>query len=365
MPFLEKIAFLLEKIAFVLEKMAFSFRKNSLFQKSPPGNELKPTDVAIQSLESELKPADVDKPSPINEPIKIKVINSFNLDLLQSRYPKPFYPVCEDYKRSNCRHGRDGQTEVNGEQCQNLHPKKSFRWCKSGKNEKRGCTDGEDCPYYHPVICRNSIRYRKCLKPECSYAHLQNTERYSRRNTQYEDHRDYYPRSSPDQLTKEASGPSVAPWARTTSSSSQKNINAVTRSDKSDASSNSVHFLAELIQSLRKDMDSMKTEMKSEMSDFKRDMNKHTVQNDARVNLQTHSINPQHMQPNHLIQKIHPQVNTLEQSMHNMQNPSMNTQHMHFDPNTQRIIPQFHPHHHDQSMPNMQLVHQQMLQHQI
>ena len=196
--------------------------------------------------------------------------------------------------------------------------------------------------------------YKRCLDPDCTFTHLQNTIRYERRNSTHEDHKiDRHPRSFPVQSTKEASDTSVGPWKPTTPS------NNPTKSDKS-SESNSVHFLAELIQSLRKDMDSMKIEMKSEIADFKKDVNNHPVQNNTHLNPQNHNINPQHMQPNHLIQRMQPQLNTLNKNMYNMQNPAINTQQIQFDPSSQRIISQFHLQ--DPSMHNMQPLNQQMLQ---
>ena len=320
-------------------------------QNKPPTD--KPTNAGNENDKTaETKTAAASDESTSGKgPIKIKVVNSFNLDLLQARYPRSSYPVCEDYKRSNCRHGRLGHDEVDGQQCRYLHPKKCFKWCRKGKY---GCTDGEDCEFWHPLICKNSIRYKRCLDPDCTFTHLQNTIRYERRNSTHEDHKiDRPPRSFPVQSTKEASDTSVGPWKPTTPS------NNPTKSDKS-SESNSVHFLAELIQSLRKDMDSMKIEMKSEIADFKKDVNNHPVQNNTHLNPKNHNINPQHMQPNHLIQRMQPQLNTLNKNMYNMQNPEINTQQIQFDPSSQRIISQFHLQ--DPSMHNMQPLNQQMLQ---
>ena len=59
---------------------------------------------------------EVGEKATLKSTIKLNVVSSFNLELLQARYPQPSYQICEEYKRLNCPHGRNGLTEVNGEQ---------------------------------------------------------------------------------------------------------------------------------------------------------------------------------------------------------------------------------------------------------
>jgi hypothetical protein len=131
--------------------------------------------------------------NPLNQqksPI-IKVINAYNLDQLQARYQQPTYTNCILYLRGDCPHGRHGLDEVDGDICTKLHPKKCFPWIKAGNNETHGCTKGRDCPYFHPQLCRNSVRYRRCTNPNCTYTHLRFTRRYNRQhhvNNPKEDH---------------------------------------------------------------------------------------------------------------------------------------------------------------------------------
>ena len=109
-----------------------------------------------------------------------KTVNAFNLSLLQARYPKPSYPICEKYKKYNCPHGQHGLTEVDEEQCRYLHPKRCFKYTKAGNHSVHGCTKGNECEFYHPILCKYSVRYRRCLNPECTYTHLRFTKRNNR-----------------------------------------------------------------------------------------------------------------------------------------------------------------------------------------
>ena len=41
------------------------------------------------------------------------------------------------------------------------------------------CREGENCTYYHPRICRDSMQDLKCLNLKCPYFHLKWTKRYA------------------------------------------------------------------------------------------------------------------------------------------------------------------------------------------
>ena len=85
--------------------------------------------------------------------------------------------VCEAYKKRECPHGLTGKRLINGRACPNLHPRRCFRWCKHGENQRIGCTKGKDCPYFHPKLCRNSVLKRFCPNKECKFHHLKHTRR--------------------------------------------------------------------------------------------------------------------------------------------------------------------------------------------
>ena len=259
--------------------------------------------------------------------LTVKVVDSFNLEILQARYPQPSYPVCEKYKRLNCPHGRNGQTEIDGEQCKKLHPKKCFRWCKAGKDETRGCTNGDNCMFYHPILCRNSVRYKKCLNSDCTFTHLQYTKRYDN-NRQQDRNRSYNRSEDPSSVRQEhqriyastnhaygQSYPSCAPtsdvpgpWEsgdrRNTSSRTTNDMSQVVNSSRTnnDMSQVDQSFLANLLQS--------KTlEMQTEMQEFKKSIILHLSQMQQMWQQNSLMFNPQQtlQQPCHPSRQVQPQ----------------------------------------------------------
>jgi hypothetical protein len=92
-------------------------------------------------------------------------------------------PLCKHYKRGRCRHGVTGKTMVNGSACKFLHPKKCLKYCRYGNDEHKGCQGS--CAFFHPFLCRNSIRFKKCYDRECTFTHLAGTERERTQFSQY------------------------------------------------------------------------------------------------------------------------------------------------------------------------------------
>ena len=192
-------------------------------------------------------------------------MESFNLEYLQNRHPQPSYDICEQYKRFNCRHGKNGLTEVNGDICHKLHPKKCFKWIRAGKDESRGCNNEIDCPYYHPILCRNSVRYKKCLKSECTYTHLQGTKRYERPKTERNDHLSYHRsqeeqqpnghhRSQAEQQPNGHNKPPI-PW------DDHKMCKDNTLPENTGSNGANTSFLEDLIQQVRLDMKKVQEEL--------------------------------------------------------------------------------------------------------
>ena len=201
----------------------------------------------------------------------IKVINAYNLDLLQARYPKPSYTICENYKKGNSPHGRLGLDEVDEEQCRNLHPKKCFRWIKAGNHKDHGCTKGRDCEFYHPVLCKNSVRYRRCMNQTCTFTHLRFTKRHNRGkeiNLSEEDRQIPYPWSSEEHTHRSATNE----YERRQHTNNTPQINSRSQDPwyedtpvqtKNHPAENqpNLSFLVELIESMKRDMKSVNSEM--------------------------------------------------------------------------------------------------------
>lgn len=83
--------------------------------------------------------------------------------------------ICYYYRHGKCKHGRDGKRLFNGRECSFLHPSKCLKYCRFGRDSKLGCVG--PCQMFHPTLCRNSLKYRKCLSVECTFAHLYGTTR--------------------------------------------------------------------------------------------------------------------------------------------------------------------------------------------
>lgn len=87
-------------------------------------------------------------------------------------------PICYRYKQGKCPHGKTGNRIVNGQKCSFAHPRKCIRYCRFGQDRDQGCNG--PCDYFHPILCRYSVKYRKCYTETCTYAHLAGTERYKK-----------------------------------------------------------------------------------------------------------------------------------------------------------------------------------------
>ena len=83
--------------------------------------------------------------------------------------------ICGYYKQGKCRHGGNGKKLFDGQECLFSHPRKCIKYCRYGGNSPQGC-DG-NCEYFHPILCKNSVQFKQCLLPNCTFAHLQGTKR--------------------------------------------------------------------------------------------------------------------------------------------------------------------------------------------
>lgn len=85
-------------------------------------------------------------------------------------------PVCEEYKHGSCVHGLKGTREIDGKVCDFKHPKKCLAYCKFGNDYYKGCNT-VNCKFFHPIICRNSMKSKVCIIDNCTYSHLVGTRR--------------------------------------------------------------------------------------------------------------------------------------------------------------------------------------------
>ena len=84
--------------------------------------------------------------------------------------------ICPLYKEHSCPHGLTGKREIDGKPCSLKHPPKCFY--HTGKYGTNGCRySAKRCPYYHPVLCENSLQIKLCWNTECKKYHLKGTSR--------------------------------------------------------------------------------------------------------------------------------------------------------------------------------------------
>ena len=114
-------------------------------------------------------PANSRAPSPSPQPTIAEHLSDSQDNILP--------PICDKYRTGKCPHGLRGNKLVDGHKCPKSHPKRCIKFCKNGKNGRYGCSKGENCKYYHPVLCKFSLRNRICTNKECTFVHLKGTKR--------------------------------------------------------------------------------------------------------------------------------------------------------------------------------------------
>ena len=77
--------------------------------------------------------------------------------------------ICRFFLRRNCKHG------IVGKNCDFQHPKLCHKFTKNG--DKNGGCKKTQCKFFHPNLCRSSLKERKCLKKNCRFFHLNGTQR--------------------------------------------------------------------------------------------------------------------------------------------------------------------------------------------
>lgn len=93
-------------------------------------------------------------------------------------------PICPLYKKMLCPHGLTGKREIDGSACPNRHPPRCFRYCRFGTDPRHGCKKGNECRYFHPILCKHSVRRKVCTIMDCQFTHLKYTKRYDHTGNQ-------------------------------------------------------------------------------------------------------------------------------------------------------------------------------------
>ena len=98
--------------------------------------------------------------------------------------PRNRRQICPKYVKNCCPHGISGTRKINGRKCDKYHPRACPRWLLNGPR-RQGCTS-RNCKLFHPVLCRYSVRSRRCENLACTYVHISQTKRWPASEDNYE-----------------------------------------------------------------------------------------------------------------------------------------------------------------------------------
>ena len=85
--------------------------------------------------------------------------------------------ICKGYLKGVCPHRVTGKRKIEGQRCRYSHPQRCTKYCKYGDSSCYGCKRGINCKFLHPILCKNSVKLKTCLKHDCKFTHLKGTKR--------------------------------------------------------------------------------------------------------------------------------------------------------------------------------------------
>ena len=85
--------------------------------------------------------------------------------------------MCNLYKKGICPHGLTGNKIINEKKCSFAHPRACRNYTAYGSRDPRGCNPGSNYKYYHPILCRYSVKSCLCSNEKCTFVHLKGTKR--------------------------------------------------------------------------------------------------------------------------------------------------------------------------------------------
>ena len=182
--------------------------------------------------------------------------------------------ICPMYLENTCPHG------ISGKGCTFNHPARCNRYSKFGEDNRRGCTRGRKCWYFHPRLCQNSVTMKMCLTKTCKETHLVGTRRSAPRDEHYKGpfqdsnttdyEQSYNNRSAPrddhykgpfhdsnktdyqqsyNNKYKQRELQHVNPWNRP---EEKREVNIQTNSNEAE---NTSHFLVKYLESMKADLE--------------------------------------------------------------------------------------------------------------
>ena len=83
----------------------------------------------------------------------------------------------QEVQKGNLSSWLKGNKLHDGKKCHYEHPKYCIKYCRNGNQQKLGCNKGANCNFFHPVLCKNSVKSKVCTNIECKFIHLKGTRR--------------------------------------------------------------------------------------------------------------------------------------------------------------------------------------------
>ena len=80
-------------------------------------------------------------------------------------------PMCKFFEGSRCKYG------ISGKGCKFRHKKVCRRFMNYGKHKQHGCNKGQNCDYFHPKMCWESLNSQTCSREKCKFNHIKGTLR--------------------------------------------------------------------------------------------------------------------------------------------------------------------------------------------
>ena len=77
--------------------------------------------------------------------------------------------TCKFFLKTRCKNG------ISDKNCKYKHLPVCNRLMRNGIKGPFGCQRGKDCEFYHPHMCRESLKFKTCSRDQCKYYHVRGT----------------------------------------------------------------------------------------------------------------------------------------------------------------------------------------------
>ena len=128
---------------------------------------------------------ELENSSLVEKSVTDKTSNKKNGDIAdkEKNAEKPDLKICDKYRRGSCPHGISGKKVFNEKKCKFDHPNICFKYRRAGNDKRYGCKRGNDCKWFHPLLCRSANSQNKvCPKEACTFLHVRGTRREGTRS---------------------------------------------------------------------------------------------------------------------------------------------------------------------------------------